>query len=325
MAGMTVMDLVGLARNPVPSGVISGSFPGYDSAPLRFARWRATRRPHRGTVCCFTGRTEFIEKYFEVVTDLRRRGFDVAIMDWRGQGGSYRPLENPRKGYIRDFAEYDRDLKCFMREIVLPDCPPPYYALGHSMGGHVLVRNAMAPGNWFDRIILCAPMLALHDHVVGTPEWLAKLYAELGTAVGLGSRYVRGGSDHTTDGPSFEQNILTSDRERWTRNVALVEAAPHLALGSPTIGWLRAAYRSMDWLTEPATGARVAIPMLVFVAGGDKVVEPGAADDFSSRLKNGTRILLPTARHEILQECDQIRSEFWAAFDAYLGVESLVA
>ena len=48
----------------------------------------AARR--KGTVCIFPGRTEFIEKYFEVVRDLRARGFAVAVLDWRGQGLSDR-------------------------------------------------------------------------------------------------------------------------------------------------------------------------------------------------------------------------------------------
>jgi hypothetical protein len=70
---------------------------------LRFARWEATRPPRRGTVCVFHGRGEFIEKYFEVVADLRRRGFAVATMDWRGQGGSAHMLRNPNKGYVRSW------------------------------------------------------------------------------------------------------------------------------------------------------------------------------------------------------------------------------
>ena len=113
---------------------------------LRFARWDATRGPRRGTVCLFGGRGEFIEKYFEVVADLRRRGFAVATMDWRGQGGSGRALSNPRKGHVRDFAQYDNDLFRFMKEIVLPDCPPPFTALAHSMGANILIRNAGKPG-----------------------------------------------------------------------------------------------------------------------------------------------------------------------------------
>ena len=137
------MQLVSIARNPAPTGAITGLMIAEDGAGLRYARWPATRGPRRGTVVIAPGRGEFIEKYFEVVAELRRRGFAVAVMDWRGQGGSDRLLDHPRKGHVEDFAEYDRDLRQFMKEIVLPDCPPPYTALGHSMGGAILMRNAI--------------------------------------------------------------------------------------------------------------------------------------------------------------------------------------
>ena len=78
----------------------------------------------------FQGRAEFIEKYFETVRDLRARGFAVATIDWRGQGLSERALRDPRKGHVRNFSEYERDLEAFMQEVVLPDCPPPLFALG---------------------------------------------------------------------------------------------------------------------------------------------------------------------------------------------------
>ena len=37
------------------------------------------------------------------------------------------------------------DLATFTREVVLPDCPPPLFALGHSMGATVLIRVAPVP------------------------------------------------------------------------------------------------------------------------------------------------------------------------------------
>jgi len=36
-------------------------------------------------------------------------------------------------------------------------------------------------------------------------------------------------------------------------------------------------------------------------------------------LKVGGHILMPGSRHEILQETDSIRQQFWAAFDAYMA------
>jgi lysophospholipase len=319
------MELVTLAKNPIPSGATVGAFRGYDGAQLRYARWDATRMPRRGTVCLFGGRTEFIEKYFEVIADLRRRGFAVATMDWRGQGGSQRMLANPRKGHVRGFWEYERDLTRFMKDIVLPDCPPPFVGLAHSMGGAVLLRVATMPGLWFERIVLTAPMIAIHEKSLGTSALNAAIYAELGCLIGLSSAYVVGGSDKLETSNPFDGNCLTSDLERWTRTKAILDLTPALGLGSPTVGWLRAALRCSRRLSHPDYPARINVPLLMFAAGNDTVVSSRAVEDFAVGAKVASCILMPGSRHEILQENDSIRTRFWAAFDAYLGVDAKVA
>ena len=314
------MELFALARNPVPSGAVVGQFQGHDGTAIRFARFEATRGPRQGTVCIFTGRAEFIEKYFEVIADLRRRGFATAIMDWRGQGGSARVLPDHYKGHIDDFATYDRDLTTFMREIVLPDCPPPYVAFGHSMGGNIMLRNAVAPGSWFTRMVLCSPMIELHPTQLGGPPWAVTAYCELSCLAGWGTSYVHGARDWRENKMPFENNVLTSDRERYMRNRGLVDAVPELTLGGPTIGWLRAAMRSMALVADPGFARRVGLPILFFIAGKDRIVSQAAIEDFSARIKSGTHVILADSRHEILQETDDVRGRFWAAFDAYLDI-----
>jgi lysophospholipase len=64
------MRLVSIAANPVPQGAVTGMFKAADGVSLRFARWPAPPG-RKGTVCLFQGRTEFVEKYFEVVRDLQ--------------------------------------------------------------------------------------------------------------------------------------------------------------------------------------------------------------------------------------------------------------
>ncbi|HEY5832282.1 MAG TPA: alpha/beta hydrolase [Hyphomicrobiaceae bacterium] len=319
------MDLVALAKNPAPSGATTGILKCPNGMRLRFARWEPTRGPRRGTVCLFHGRGEFIEKYFEVVADLRRRGFTVATMDWRGQGGSARLLRNTHKGHVRSFADYDQDLAHFMREIVLPDCQPPYVALAHSMGGNILLRNASLSGSWFSRMVLSAPMIDIAPDKLGAPHAVTRLYAETLGAIGFGSMYTRGGHDRPLEFEPFEGNPLTSDRERYQRNRLILEAAPALGLGSPTIGWLRAALRSIARLTSPDYPLRVEVPLLLFGAGMDTIVSTRAIEEFALRLKVGTHVMFPQSRHEILQETDEIRQRFWAAFDAYLGVDAAAA
>src|SRR5437660_636977 len=116
------MTLIDIPANPVPENAVTGMLKTRDGVALRFARW-APPPGRKGTVCLFSGRAEFIEKYFETIRDLRTRGFAVATLDWRGQGLSTRALRNPRKGYVRSFNAYAIDLDTFINEVVLPDCP----------------------------------------------------------------------------------------------------------------------------------------------------------------------------------------------------------
>ena len=135
------MKLISIPANPVPEEAATAMLQTPDGVLLRYARW-APPPGRKGTVCIFQGRTEFIEKYFEVVRDLRSRGFAVAILDWRGQGLSQRAFRDRRKGHVESFDQYLIDLETFIKEVVLPDCPPPLFALGHSMGAAVLIQAA---------------------------------------------------------------------------------------------------------------------------------------------------------------------------------------
>src|ERR1700761_850551 len=85
---------------------------------LRAARFDA----ETPTAICLllNGQTEFIEKYFEVIDELRGRGFSVVTFDWRGQGGSDRLLPDARKAHIEDFTAYDQDLDVVIRTVVQP-------------------------------------------------------------------------------------------------------------------------------------------------------------------------------------------------------------
>lgn len=310
------MELVGIARNPVPSGATVGSFAGKNGINIRYAIWPRTADERRGTVCLFGGRTEFIEKYFETITDLRRRGFAVATMDWRGQGGSDRVLRNPRKGHVDTFEDFDSDLRQFMNDIVLPDCPAPFFGMAHSMGGHLLLRSAITKTCWFDRIVLCAPLIDTRPEMTRS-GWL-RFRIEVSVLFGMGDMFIPGGNGDLWETEPFDDTRLTSDRLRYERVRDVLTAAPQLGIGSPSIGWTHAASRSIMMINNPAFAATIKVPVLIVAAGNDTVVSTRATESFASRVKNAHLIVLSGARHEILQERDELREQFWAAFDAYI-------
>jgi lysophospholipase len=308
------MKLVSIPANPVPEDVVAGSIKTPDGVELRFARW-APPAGRKGTVCICPGRTEFIEKYFETVRDLRARGFAVAILDWRGQGLSQRALSDPQKGHVGDFAEYDVDLDTFMKEIVLPDCPPPLFALAHSAGGAVLIRSAFRGQRWFDRMVLSAPMIRL------AREWafgLGPAVARGMRLIGLGSSFVPAQQARTMATRSFVGNILTSDPVRFARTAAVLEAEPLLGTGAPTIAWADAAYRATGQFADPGYAARIRQPILIIGAGRDQIVSTQAIEDFADNLRAGSHIVVAGAQHELLMEQDHFRQQFLAAFDAFV-------
>ena len=310
------MDLVGIARNPVPSGAVPGHFIARDGKLIRYALWPRTADKRLGTVCLFGGRGEFIEKYFETVGDLRRRGFAVATMDWRGQGGSERLLKNRHKGHVEDFRDYDRDLGQFMSEIVLPDCPAPFYGMGHSMGGHILIRSARTKVCWFDRIIVSGPMIDVHRELAKKP--LLRTTLETLVLLGLGDLYAQRGRNTPTDLLPFEGSEVTSDRLRYERIADILRTAPELGTGSPTLGWVHAAARSIMTLNGFDFAASVRIPLLIVAGGNETVVSVRALEQFATQVKNCKLLVVAGAKHEILQERDALRDQFWAAFDAYV-------
>lgn len=310
------MDLVGLESNPVPNGAISGSISTADGVKLRFARWRPTTRRAQGTICLFQGRAEQIEKYFEVIGDLRRRGFAVATFDWRGQGGSDRQLRNRRKGHVDSFAEFDRDLDAFMQNVALPDCPPPHYALAHSTGGLVCLRAAHSGRARFTRIVLAAPLVGLGPRSIAQP--MACRAVAILTALGFGELNVPGSKGTSLDEIPFENNLLSGDPGRFARNVDIVTKLPDVAIGPPTVGWLYAACRAMQETSEPDFGPSITVPVLVVAGSLDKVISLSAIETLAAELRVGARIIIPGARHEILMERDLIREQFWAAFDAFV-------
>jgi lysophospholipase len=316
------MMLVSIPANPVPDGAVSGVLKTPDGVSLRFARWPATATGRKGTVCLFHGRIEFIEKYFEVVRDLTARGFSVATLDWRGQGLSGRMLRDPRKGHISHFSEYDTDLTTFMKEVVLPDCPPPYFALAHSMGATVMIRAAARGQRWFDRIMLSAPMIRL----INVPMLpVIPAVARTLRLAGLGGSYVPGGGPACSAAAAFLDNPVTSDPVRHARTAAIIEAEPALALGAPTIAWADAAMRAMAEFSRPAFPARLRQPILIIACGRDRLVSTTAIEEFGSRLPAGSYLVVPGAQHEVMMELNLYRGQFWAAFDAFIpGTPSFV-
>ena len=96
--------LMGVPGAAAPPGGQGEWFRGAGGLRLRAAFWTPSTlvaaKP-RGTVVLSPGRTEPIEKYFELIGNFLARGWCVLAHDWRGQGLSARLLPDRLKGHAR--------------------------------------------------------------------------------------------------------------------------------------------------------------------------------------------------------------------------------
>jgi Lysophospholipase len=271
-----------------------------------------------GRVCVLlSGQTEFIEKYGEVIAELNGRGFTVATLDWRGQGGSKRALADPLKCHVGDFAEFDDDLRAFMREVVTPLSPTPPLLLAHSMGSHLALRALHDHPDWFRAAVLVAPMIGISTR--GYPGWLTRAITALHVRLGKGSEYAWGMERRDPHLITFERQLCTSDADRFERTQAILRETPDIRLAGPTWGWIEAAYCSMAAIAKPGYAEAIQTPTLIVGAGKDRIVLTEATRRFAARLPHGRYIEMAESEHEILMEKDAIRERFWAAFDAFVA------
>ena len=93
------------------------------------------RKKARGSLIFANGRGDFIEKYLEAYAHWHGRGWNVTAFDWRGQGGS--------RGAGFGYESFDLlidDLAALLADWREGN-PGPHVAIGHSMGGHLLLRT----------------------------------------------------------------------------------------------------------------------------------------------------------------------------------------
>lgn len=309
------LPLCEIPASPTPARARAGFIETADGIRIRYAHWPAdTGVPARGTVTLLAGRSEFIEKYYEVIRELTARGFAAAIFDWRGQGGSERLLRQRYKGHVGTFSDYQRDLSAFVRQVLLPDCPAPHFLLAHSMGATVALDSVLEGHRWFDRMVLLTPMLALN---LGKAGGFARMLAKVLGGPFSGA-FLPGGTHGPITERPFAVNPVTSDARRYELAAEMVRAHPELGLGAPTLGWLSAAFDAMDRLAQPEVVRRIRQPLLLVAAGEDRIVSTRAVEHLSARLIAGGHVTIPGSRHEILMERDPIRAQFWAAFDAFI-------
>lgn len=297
-----------VSRRVLPDGVAVAPWLAPDGWPLRSFAYPAAASP-KGSLLFLGGRGDFFEKYLEAFHVWRTTGWNVAGFDWRGQGGS--GVLHPR-GYchVNDFAVFVGDLAAYCAEWCART-PGPHIAIGHSMGGHVLLRVLTEQRVELDAAILLAPMLGIRaGTLTGKP---LHTIAAIGRIPPFRARPIWTGPRSPAPGR------VTSCPERQADKLWWKAERPEVGRGAPTWGWLAAAMRSITVLERTLRRSPPAVPGLILTAGNDPIVDAKAIRRALRSLPGFEHGLIPHAGHEMLRERDELRFECLARIDRFLA------
>jgi lysophospholipase len=294
-------------RRRRPDDLEVGPWRAPDGWSLRSFHRPAAGAP-RGSLLFLGGRGDFFEKYLEAMEAWHRGGWALDGFDWRGQGGSGQ-LHEAGACHVEDFATFVRDLAAFAADW-RGRTTRPQIVIGHSMGGHVLLRAAAEGLLSADALILLSPMLGIASRPL--PQPLLPVLGQGARLPALRDRPLWSGSRSPKPGH------LTSCPDRHEDKLWWKAQEPGLGRAGPTWTWLAAALRSIRRLDRDLRRSAPAMPILILAAEKDTIVDGKAIARTARRLPAARLHVIAGAGHELLRERDGPRDDAMARIATFL-------
>lgn len=269
----------------------------------------------RGAILFLGGRGDFFEKYLEAFAEWRADGWSVDAFDWRGHGGSPRLTPDPLIGHSAGFGRLVADLADYAATWQART-PAPHVAIGHSMGGHLLLRTLVERRLRPAGAVLLSPMLRIRTPLgIRLSEAIAAWQVRCGNGARSPWR-----ESHSDANRIDSMKMMTNDLERYLDEQFWLEENPRFRLGPPSWGWLAEAFASTRRLNANPDLASLEVPLLLMLADQDRLTHSPAALRQMRRLPDVTaRRFGRGVAHELLRERETVRSEAMDGIRAFLN------
>ena len=273
--------------------------------------------PQAALVVCH-GLSESVQKYKELIYYFLQNQYQVFLIDHRGHGRSLRQVDNDFAIWVGDFDDYVRDFHRFVRQIVKPRANKnnlSCYLYGHSMGGCIAALYLEQWPQDFARAILSSPMLAVRTGSL--PVTAARMMAAGSVLAGNGKKTLPGQAENL-DRENFADSVAQSE-SRFNWYLKLRRSDPSLQTIATTFGWVAQAISATIRATSASQASRIAVPVLLFVAGADSLVDPKGAQQLAQRAKKVRLVTIPDAKHELFQMDDGRLRKYYETMLTFLS------
>ncbi|MBA3276206.1 MAG: alpha/beta hydrolase [Chloroflexia bacterium] len=226
------------------------------------------------------GHAEHIGRYTHVIQALTGHGYAVYSQDHRGHGrsGGERALAMRFDNYIDDFR-----LMALKAQAAHTDLP--VVLIGHSMGGLIAARYALAHGSDLTALVTSGAAFTIDEGVSPLKRWLARVIARIAPKAPV----PRGEGDKLSYDPAvgaaFQDDPLNYHGKTRMRTAVEMSNAGADAL---------------------ARAATLRLPYLAMHGADDTLTSPRGTGRFHERARSTdkTLVLWPRMKHEVFNEID---------------------
>lgn len=265
------------------------------------------------------GRKESVLKYKELAFDFYNQGYDVFLIDHRGQGFSSRLGGDAHRGHVQTFNHYVSDLTTFINSLQLTTHYSSRFLLGHSMGGAINALYLEENKHPFQAAAFFSPMFSIDLGLL--PHFIAKIISYISDLICRWfselACYAPGVGPYTKG--NFDGNKLTHSEKRYASAFSTFDHVPQTQLGGVTMRWVNESLFASEKAIDNAS--LINIPVLILQAGADTIVSDTGQQQFidnSQHCIHSKLLHIAGAKHEILLEEDKYRlPAITATFDFF--------
>ena len=287
----------------VKEHLIEEDFNSFDGGRLHY--YYALRDDARAAIVISHGFCEFVGKYYEMMYYFYMAGYSVFFLDHRGHGYSVREVDKKDLVHIHDFHTYVRDMECFIEGCVKQKSVcGRLFMYAHSMGGAIAALYLENNPGIIEKVVLSSPMIEMAT--AGAKSYEIALVKLLSHVPFLAKQF--GPGQHGFDNIYKYKDSSALSEPRYAFIFSCRQKDEHFTTYGGSFAWTRESLNISKEIIKNAP--KVQIPVILFQAGKDNLVEPQAQQEFCRLAKDARLVRYDDSKHEIYNATDDIRAGY---------------
>ncbi|ENN95106.1 serine aminopeptidase domain-containing protein [Bartonella vinsonii] len=292
--------------NSIPPHIWNNSLKTAIDREIRFAITHPEIRKSKGTVVILERYADSLEEYFLPMNEISKRCFHTAIFDWFGGKKSPSNTKKQSRYHYFDINNNINDLDEFLKNVVYPNCPSPYYMLTYGIGGLIALSGLDLINHQFKRMLCVSPLFAPFGNK--TNGFQHKL-TQLLTDIGLGFLPAKGGKK-------------LKQTQQKNRQLERTYNTPFPFIKNPTSQWMTSVLNAIDSMKKNIFLGHLQIPTLFILANQNNIANNIEVQQLCQQIRLTECITITGANLDTIMHEEDYKKQFWAAFDAFIPNES---